>query len=87
MSGTKIRNLNISLNERDAIEKISFNSKAPYHFYISVNFNEIDSVKFIDESVLVIKFGNGEVRLDMTQAEFYRLASDNHSTRGISVEI
>ena len=75
MSGTKIRNLNISLNESNAIEKISFNPKAPLTFYISVNFDEIDSVKIIDESVLIIEFKNGEVRLDITQAELNRLVS------------
>ena len=46
MSGTRIHNINLSLNKIDAIEKISFNSKSPSTFYISVNFNKIDSVKF-----------------------------------------
>ena len=75
MSGTRIHNINLSLNKIDAIEKISFNSKSPSTFYISVNFNKIDSVNFIDESVLIIEFENGEVRLDMTQAELNRLLS------------
>ena len=75
MSGTRIHNINLSLDKSDAIEKISFNSKAPSSFYISVNFNEIDSVKLIDESVLIIEFENGEVRLDITKAELNRLVS------------
>ena len=75
MSGTRMHKINLSLNNSDAIEKISFNSKSPSTFFISVNFNEIDSVKFIDESVLIIKFKNGEVRLDIAQAELNRLVS------------
>lgn len=75
MSGTRIHNINLSLNESDAIEKITFNLKTPSKFYISVNFIKIDSVMFIDESVLLIKFENGEVRLDITQAELNKLVS------------
>ncbi|MHA2295184.1 MAG: hypothetical protein ACXAEU_20580 [Candidatus Hodarchaeales archaeon] len=61
-----IHNLNISITDNKAITDIQFDSTG---VYVSVNFNEIVSTKFIDDKVLVIEFENGEFYLDLTREE------------------
>ncbi|MFW9992357.1 MAG: hypothetical protein ACFFD4_09945 [Candidatus Odinarchaeota archaeon] len=67
MSETRIRNLNLSVTDLWAISILQLESARHQEFFISINFKDLISLKFLDDTVLIIQFENGELRLDLSR--------------------
>lgn len=67
MSDPTVHNLNLNLNNRAALNLLEIHSEVD----ISVNFGEITSITHLDQSVLVITFTNGELRLDLSYDDLF----------------
>ncbi|MFX0152860.1 MAG: hypothetical protein ACFFAJ_18910 [Candidatus Hodarchaeota archaeon] len=68
-----VHNLNCTVNKSSSIESIQFHNpnfeQEAGVFYCSINFKEIVSVEFLNGSVLIVKFRNGEFCLDISQSQ------------------
>ncbi|MFX0185018.1 MAG: hypothetical protein ACFE95_18190 [Candidatus Hodarchaeota archaeon] len=79
-----IYNLNCTVKKSSSIESIQFHNpnfvQEDGIFYCSINFSEIISVEFLNDSVLVVKYRNGEIRLDISRSQLAEALRDDEKT-------
>jgi hypothetical protein len=62
-----IHNLNLSINDYSALNLLEIGPEID----ISINFGNLTSISHLDNSVLVITFQNGELRLDLSHEDVF----------------
>ena len=67
MTNPPRHNLNLIVNDTAALKQLEISSEID----ISVDFGVLTSISHLDRSVLVISFDNGEIRLDLSDEDFF----------------
>lgn len=68
----QIHNLNLELQDLKVIKQIIWDSRSS-KFSFSCNFGKIKKIEMIDDSILYIKFENGDIRLDLDKNELSKI--------------
>ena len=67
MTNNTINNLNLRIFDVTALKELNLGSQKSSEIIISINFEKAISVEHQDNSVLVINYQNGEIRLDLNR--------------------
>ncbi len=61
----KIQKLILSLSNQEAIQSLSWDKTLSNNFALIVAMDKVNQIKIVSESILVIEFETGELRLDI----------------------
>ena len=70
---SNIKNIVINFNNLSCLKKINIDNRKYDKFLIQLQYNDIKSLQVFEEGVLVIKFDNGELRMDITSDELRKM--------------
>jgi hypothetical protein len=73
MSRTENFNINFRITDIKALRELIITNISETDINLSIGFEKIESINFEDDSVLVIEYDVGEVRLDLPQNKLENL--------------